>query len=73
MYWIARSLVRNMPNELTIIWTLEAILDAFESELEDWNKNKKEARDKVGERLKIFNSQFDEPNLITEKENKVLN
>tara|TARA_Y100000816_G_C25946761_1_gene493862 strand:+ start:662 stop:850 length:189 start_codon:yes stop_codon:yes gene_type:complete len=62
-----------MPNELTIIWTLEAILDAFESELEDWNKNKKEARDKVGERLKIFNSQFDEPNLITEKENKVLN
>ena len=49
-----------MPNGLTIIWTLEAILDAFEAELEDWNKNKKEARDKVGERLKIFNSQFDE-------------
>ena len=62
-----------MPNELTIIWTLEAILDAFEAELEDWNKNKKEARDKVGERLKIFNSQFDEPNLITDKETKVLN
>ena len=73
VYWIARSLARNMPNELTIIWTLEAILDAFEAELEDWNKNKKEARDKVGERLKIFNSQFDEPNLITEKKNKVLN
>ena len=67
MYWIARSLARNMPNELTIIWTLEAILDAFEAELEDWNKNKKEARDKVGERLKIFNSQFDEPNLLKKK------
>ena len=53
VYWI-KIFSRNMPNELTIIWTLEAILDAFEAELEDWNKNKKEARDKVGERLKIL-------------------
>ena len=73
VYWIARAIGRALPNEVALMYSMEAIVDAFDAEIEDWSTCKTEAKSKVSEKLNLFNKKFDNPITISSSEQKVLN
>ena len=59
-----------MPNEVSIIWAMDAIIEAFDREIETWNTSKADARTSVLEKLNVFKNKFEDS--TTFDDNKVV-
>ena len=44
VFWIAKAIARSLPHEVAMIWSMDAIIDAFDGEIEEWLTCKNEAR-----------------------------
>ncbi len=69
-YFIARAIAHNMPNEVSIMWAMDAIIEAFDREIETWNTSKADARTSVLEKLNVFKNKFEDS--TTFDDNKVV-
>jgi len=59
VHFMATAIARNHQNDISMIWSMESIISAFDKELEDYSQLKINARTKVSEQLKIFNNKFE--------------
>ena len=59
VYFLASAIARNHQNDISMIWSMDSIVSAFDRELEEYSQLKVEARTKVSEQLKIFNNKFE--------------
>ena len=73
VFWIAKAIARSLPHEIAMIWSMDAIIDAFDGEIEEWLTCKNEARTKVTEKLNIFKNKFESNNSISNEQPKTVN
>ena len=59
VFFLASAIARNHQNDISMIWSMDSIVSAFDRELEEYSQLKIEARTKVSEQLKIFNNKFE--------------
>ena len=59
VFFLASAIARNHQNDISMIWSMDSIINAFDRELEEYSQLKVEARTKVSEQLKIFNNKFE--------------
>ena len=73
VFWIAKAIARSLPHEVAMIWSMDAIIDAFDGEIEEWLTCKNEARTKVTEKLNIFKNKFESTPSISDEQPKTVN
>ena len=73
VYFLASAIARNHQNDISMIWSMDSIVSAFDRELEEYSQLKVEARTKVSEQLKIFNNKFETIDPVQINEPKAIN
>ena len=53
------SVNRSHQNDISMIWSMDSVVAAFDKELEEYSQLKINARTKVSEQLKVFNNKFE--------------
>ena len=65
VYFIASAIARSHQNDISMIWSMDSVVAAFDKELEEYSQLKIEARTKVSEQLKVFNNKFESFTLLS--------
>ena len=71
-YFIGWAIARNQQNDLNAIWALEAILDAFNSEQNEYNKLKSDSRDRLLEKINNFKNNLEDDSQLLDKKNNTI-
>ena len=59
VFFIASAIARSHSNDISMIWSMDSVVAAFDKELEEYSQLKINARTKVSEQLKVFNNKFE--------------
>ena len=73
VYWIAKAVAINHPNEVSMMWSMDAIIDAFDQEIEEWSTAKTKVKNSVSEKLNVFKNKFDNVSSLNEKTIETVN
>lgn len=73
VFWISKAIAINHPNEVSMMWSMDAIIDAFDQEIEEWSTAKTKVKNSVSDKLNVFKNKFDNVSSLNEKTIETVN